>query len=80
MFELNESQIKFFKELNTANKIQDYLDSLPFNYEKEGETCYSPIQVLENKKCHCIEGAFLAGCAFLVNNKPSQIISLKIKP
>ena len=66
-------------QLNTPEKIQYYLESIPFNYELDGETCMSPIRVLEAKKAHCIEGAMLAAaCIELTGQKP-LIMSLKVK-
>ena len=32
---------KVFRKLNTPQKIQDFLDRLPFNFEKKGETYLS---------------------------------------
>ena len=75
-----ESNIyKKLKRLNTPNKIQDYLDSISFNHEKDAETCMSPIFVLKNKTAHCIEGALLAGVSLWLNNKDPVIVSLKVK-
>jgi hypothetical protein len=34
-------------KLSTPEKIQKYLDDLPYNKEKEGDTCRSPRLVLE---------------------------------
>jgi len=55
--------------LNTPAKIQDFLDKIPINFEDDGkgETCMSPLSVLKNKKCHCIEAAFLAALAIRIN-------------
>ena len=55
-----KAEEKLFKKLNTPAKIQDFINSLPFNFEKKGETCMSPRKVLEKKVAHCMEGAMLA--------------------
>lgn len=47
------------KKLNTPAKVQDLLNSLPFNFEKSGETLKSPLRTLRDKKAHCFEGALL---------------------
>ena len=52
-----------FKRLSTPQKIQDYLDTLPINFEMTGETCMSPRATIRAKTAHCIEGAFLAAAA-----------------
>ncbi len=46
--------------LKTPAQIQDFINTIPFNFEKQGVTLYSPSQVLRHKKAHCIEGALLA--------------------
>jgi len=70
MQELNNSELKILKILNTPAKIQDFLDKIPINFEDDGkgETCMSPLSVLRNKKAHCIEAAFLAALAIRINN------------
>lgn len=68
----------FLSHLDTPEKIQDYLESIPFNHEEGGETCRSAHEVIIHKKAHCLEGAFLA-CAALINQKRKPlIISLKV--
>lgn len=47
------------KKLNTPAKVQDFLNSVPFNFEKEEETLKSPVMVLRKKNAHCFEGALL---------------------
>ncbi|KND48110.1 MAG: hypothetical protein AB201_00745 [Parcubacteria bacterium C7867-006] len=59
-----KEEVRLFKKLNTPAKIQDFLNKLPFNFEKKGETCMSPRMVLEKKTAHCMEGA-LFGAAIL---------------
>lgn len=79
MKELNKEEKKFLRSLNTPHKIQDFLDSLPFNLEENGETCMSPRRVLEQRKAHCIEAGLLAGVCFWLNKKQPRIVSLKVK-
>lgn len=66
-------------KLSTPQKIQEYLDSIPFNFEKNGETCMSPLRVLANKKAHCIEGAMLAAYALMVHGHRPLLLNLKVK-
>lgn len=48
------------KKLNTPVRVQDFLNSLGFNFEKGGvDTLKSPIRVLREKNAHCMEGALL---------------------
>lgn len=59
-----KEEISLFKKLVTPAKIQDYLNSISFNFEKRGQTCFSPREVIKNKTAHCTEGAIFA-CAVL---------------
>lgn len=67
----NRIEIKLFIRLNSPAKIQDYLNSIKFNFEKRGDTCYSPRFVLKNKIAHCMEGAMFAAAALeFIGYKP----------
>ena len=35
MFNLTKEEIKLFKSLNTPNKIQDFIDKIPINFEEK---------------------------------------------
>lgn len=65
------------KKLNTPAKIQDYLNSIPFNFEKSGDELSGPIETMKKNRAHCFEGALLG--AYLLSKigyKP-QILYLK---
>ncbi len=79
MLDLSKDELKQFKKINTPNKIQDYLDSIPFNFEIDGETCMSPRRVLRTKKANCIEGAMLAATALWIQGEAPLIVSLKVE-
>ena len=78
MFQLTKKEISIFSKLTTPQKIQNFLDSVPYNYEKKGETCMSPVRVLQNKKANCIEGAMLAATALWLQGEKPLILSLKV--
>ncbi len=75
---LTKQEVLFLKSLSSPQKIQDYLDSIPFNHEEQGETCYSPRQVMIHKKAHCLEGAMLACTALSLQGEKPRILSLKV--
>ncbi len=64
------------RHLSTPAKIQDYLNSIPQNFEKKEETCMSPRRVLRDKRAHCIEGALLAAAAFWYHGKKPLVLHL----
>lgn len=69
--------IKTFSSLKTPRKIQDYLDKLPINFEKEGETYRSPLQVIKYKNAHCFEGACFALACLHFHRKKAWLLDLK---
>lgn len=60
MQDFTKGEKALIKRLNTPAKVQDYLNSLKFNFEANSiETLKSPLFVLREKKAHCFEGALL---------------------
>jgi hypothetical protein len=74
---LSRAEEKIVKKLSSPVKIQDFLDSLPRNLEKKGETCLSPRLVLREKKAHCIEGALLAAAALWLSGAEPLVLDLR---
>lgn len=77
MFGLSKKELAVLRKLSTPGKIQDFLDRLPINHVKNGATCFSPRQVLREKKAHCIEGALVAAVALWLHGKPPLLLDLK---
>lgn len=76
-FGLSKKELRILKKLNSTKKIQDFLNSIPINFEENGDTCMSPKEVLRKRKAHCIEGAlFAALCLKLIGYKP-LVVDLK---
>lgn len=78
MFGFSKEEEVFLRKLDTPSKIQDYLDSIPFNHEKKKETCKSPRRSLREGSIHCIEGAFLACAALMLQGRPPTLLNLKV--
>lgn len=76
MFGLSKKELAVLRKLSTPEKIQDFLDALPINHEKGGDTCLSPRQVLREKKAHCIEGAMLAATALWLHGEEPLLLDL----
>jgi hypothetical protein len=77
MDKLLKSELKLFRSLSTPEKIQKFLDDLPYNKEKKGETCYSPRLVIRYGTAHCFEGALFAAAALRVGGRPPLILDLE---
>ncbi len=76
---LSEFQEDFaiLKKLKTSVDIQNYLSSIPINFEKKGETYHSPLMMLRKKEAHCMEGALFAAAALWHQGKPPLLLDLK---
>src|SRR3989338_6552129 len=79
MFGLSKKELAIFKKLNTPIKIQDFLDKIPMNWEKKGETYFSPRRALEARKMHCLEGAIFAATALWLQGEKPLLLDLKAK-
>lgn len=75
-FNLNKDEFQFLRRLSTPEKIQQYLEDLPYNKERDGETCRSPRLAIHHNTAHCFEGALLAAAALRVIGKPPLILDL----
>ncbi len=80
MLDLTKQEKALFKKLDTPKKIQDFLETLPINFEEDGETCRSPRTVLQKKKAHCAEGALLAAAILSFHGEPALLMDLKVSP
>ena len=64
------------RRLSTPMKIQQWLDRLTYNMEKDGETLRSPRRVLRDRTAHCMEGALFAAAARRMAGAPALIMDL----
>ena len=77
MFGLTQKEQATLSQLSTPRKIQDFLDRIPINFEKHGDTHMSPRRVLRERKAHCVEGALVAAAALWLHGKPPLLLDLK---
>lgn len=80
MYGLTKKEERKLRALTTPAKIQDFLDAIPMNHEKGGETHRSAIVALRARKAHCVEGALIAALALHLHGEPSLIMDLTAKP
>lgn len=67
------------KKLNTPQKVQDFLDKIPFNFEEEGETYWPPKVMLRKNRAHCFEGAVFACTCLRHHGIENYLLDLKVK-
>jgi len=72
---------RVYERLATPQKIQDYLDTLPINFEMQGkksvETYMSPRRTLAKKSAHCLEGALLASAILAYHGQRPLLMDLR---
>ncbi len=74
--ELTRHELAAFRRLDTAAKIQQFLDDIPYNTEDQAETFRSPRRVLHDRTANCIEGAVFAAATLRVRGDPPLIMDL----
>src|SRR5260370_2841259 len=73
----NAGERAVFRRLTTPEKIQRFLDDLPYNKEVHGATCRSPRSVLRDRTAHCMEGATFAAAALRMIGHPPLLFDLE---
>ena len=68
---------QLLRSLKSPALIQNWLNVLPFNFEKNGETNYSPRRVILEGRAHCLEGAMLAAAALRAGGERPLILDLE---
>ena len=65
--------------LTTARALQAYIDAIPINAERNGDTCYTVREVLRHRCAHCIEAALVAACALWLQGEPPLLLDLRAR-
>ena len=74
---LSPSESRLFTRLNSPAKIQDFLNSLPFNHERHGETYMSPRRMIAAGRAHCFEGALFAAAVLMYHGHKPLLLDLQ---
>jgi hypothetical protein len=77
---LTPAETRVFARLDSPQKIQDFLDRLPVNFEPDGDTAMSPRRVLETGAAHCAEAAVFACAALAYHGKKAWLLDLVARP
>jgi hypothetical protein len=76
MFGFTKEEVRVFKSLNTPKKIQDFLNTIPANFEPHGDTVLSPRMILKENRAHCMEGAMFAAAALRFHGHKPLVLDL----
>ncbi len=78
MLEFTKKEIRMMQRLNTPAKVQDFLNGIRFNFEKNGKaTVKSPARVLRTGSAHCIEGALLGAYILSLHGHKPLLLNLE---
>lgn len=78
MHDFTKKELALLKKLNTPSKVQDFLNLIPFNFEKDGKNVIkSPIRVIRENNAHCIEGAILGAYIMSLHGHKPYIMNLR---
>src|SRR3989344_2305597 len=75
---LSPTERRLYEKLKTPEKIQDFLDPFPVNFELTGETYHSPRLVLKQKSAHCFEAALLAASLLAYHGEEPLLMDLRV--
>ena len=74
---LNHENSVIFNSFKTPYQIQEFLDSIPYVGE---ELNRSPLLVMQDRQCHCLDGGLLAALALRKIGYSARIIDLVPEP
>jgi hypothetical protein len=77
---LTPGERRLFARLNTPQKIQDFLDSIPVNFEPEGGTMMSPRGLMKARVAHCAEAAMFAVAVLHFHGKKAWLLDIQSRP
>ena len=65
------------RKYRTPRQVQEFLRSLPYNWEKEGETLRTLRSVVRHGSAHCLEAALMAAAILEQHGFPPHLLDLE---
>lgn len=62
--------------LRTPERIQDFVNAIPWNHAPDGASARSVAGVLEADRANCVEAAFVAACALWLAGEPPLLMDM----
>lgn len=72
-------ELKLIETLRTPAKVQRFLSSMPYNWERAGGTMRSFREVLKKNEAHCLEAAVAAAVILEQHGYPPLLLDLQSK-
>ena len=76
---LSKRERAVLESCKTARALQAYIDSIPINAERNGDTCYTVREVFHHRCAHCIEAALVAACALWLQGEAPLLLDLRAR-
>lgn len=73
----DQPEFRQLRKLKSPKAVQDFLNEIPANRERRGETCMSALTTLRKNRAHCMEGALVACLALAMQGQRPLILDLK---
>lgn len=70
---------RLIQQLNTPLKVQRWLNALPYNHERRGETLRTFRGVMRHGRAHCLEAALTAAVILEQHGYPPLVMSIESK-
>lgn len=68
---------RLIRRLRTPEAVQRYLNRLPYNTERRGDTLRSFRQVVRHGTAHCLEAALFAACVLEQHGHPPMLLTFE---
>lgn len=65
------------QKVRTPEQVQEFLRTIPYNRELDGQTCYSFRRALRENTAHCLEGALIAATIMEQHGYPPVLLSIE---
>jgi hypothetical protein len=67
---------QLIRRLRTPHEVQRFLNTLPYNHEKHGDTLRTLRGVLKHRTAHCLEGAITAAAILEQHGYPPMVLDM----
>jgi hypothetical protein len=73
---LTDADTLLLASLRTPERIQDFVNRIPWNHQPDGPSAMSVAAVLRENRAHCIEAAFVAASALWLAGQPPLLMDM----
>jgi hypothetical protein len=77
---LTPAERRAFARLDTARKVQIFIEKMPPNFELTGDTAMSPRTMLKARVCHCAEAAVFAAAVLTYHGQRAWLMDIHALP